>query len=149
MLSPAQLAKSYYMFLFQLPALPERFLRARDYGVFRKSLATEPTRPGAFTSEDLDRYVAAIAQPGALTAMLDYYRAAFRPSLAPRLARIEAPVLGIWGERDPHLGRELAVPDAKWVPNARIERIPEASHWVQHDAPERVNELLLGFFAEG
>lgn len=147
--SPAQIARSYYMFLFQLPALPEALLRAGNFRLILRSLATEPTRPGAFTREDLDRYAAALGQPGAVTGMLNYYRAAIRPSLAPRMVPVEAPVLILWGDRDPHLGKELAEPVAKWVPKVRIERVPEASHWVQHDAPERVNELLLQFFAQG
>jgi pimeloyl-ACP methyl ester carboxylesterase len=59
--------------------------------------------------------------------------------------RIEAEVLVLWGERDLFLGRELAVPPQKLVPNVRVEYIPEASHWVQVDAPSRVNELLVPF----
>ena len=51
----------------------------------------------------------------------------------------------IWGQRDRVLGEELAEPDRRWVPNVRVERIPKASHWVQADAPERVNELLCSF----
>jgi pimeloyl-ACP methyl ester carboxylesterase len=146
MSSPAQLARSWYMLFFQIPWLPEVVFRARDHAIVRWSLTTEPTRAGAFTKDDLDRHADALAQPGALTGMINYYRAAARPSLMPRLARIDAPVLSIWGDSDPHLARELAVPGEKWVPNVRVERIPGASHWVQHDAPERVNDLLIGFF---
>ena len=51
----------------------------------------------------------------------------------------------IWGQRDRVLGEELAEPDRRWVPNVRVERVPMASHWVQADAPERVNELLCSF----
>jgi epoxide hydrolase 4 len=54
-------------------------------------------------------------------------------------------VLVIWGERDPYLGRELAVPPPEWVPDVRVERLPEATHWVQNDAPEQVNRLLIEF----
>lgn len=61
------------------------------------------------------------------------------------MRRIEAPVLVIWGEGDRYLVPELAEPDPAWVPNARVERLPDASHWVQQDRPEKVNELLLGF----
>ncbi len=61
--------------------------------------------------------------------------------------RIEAPVLVIWGEQDRYLGRELAEPDRPWVPHCRVERLPDASHWVQVDRPERVNTLLLDFLA--
>jgi pimeloyl-ACP methyl ester carboxylesterase len=80
--------------------------------------------------------------------MIDYYRAALRQSprkALERMSPIDAPVLVIWGERDRHLGSELARPDPKWVPNVRVQRLPEATHWVQHDAPERVNELLTEF----
>jgi pimeloyl-ACP methyl ester carboxylesterase len=54
-------------------------------------------------------------------------------------------VLVIWGQRDRFLGPELAEPDPRLVPNARVERLPDASHWVQLDQPARVNELLVGF----
>ena len=69
--------------------------------------------------------------------MINYYRAALRRSprkALDRLSPIDAPMLVIWGERDRHLGSELAEPDPKWVPNVRVERLPEATHWVQHDA---------------
>ena len=66
-------------------------------------------------------------------------------ALRKDLRRIDAPVLVIWGERDRYLGRELAAPDRAWVPNARVERLPAASHWVHWDEPERVNALLREF----
>ena len=81
--------------------------------------------------------------------MLNYYRAALRRSPRASTARmrpIDVPVLVIWGERDSVLGSELAEPEPRWVADVRVERLPDASHWVQHDAPERVNELLRSFF---
>lgn len=146
--TPRQLARSWYIGWFQLPWLPEAGLRAFDFAALRRVFRTDPVRPGAFTDDDIERYVQAMAQPGALTATVNYYRAVVRqsPLRARRLLRrVDAPVLVIWGERDRYLGPELAQPDRRWVPNARIERLPNASHWVQHDQPERVNELLLGF----
>ncbi len=146
-----QLRRSWYMFFFQLPWLPERALRARHFVALRRILRRDPVRPGAFSAEDIERYVEAAAQPGALTASINYYRAAFRRN--PRRVRaeprrIEAPVLVIWGEQDRYLGAELAEPDPAWVPNARVERVPDASHWVQVDRPARVNALLLEFLAD-
>ncbi|MGH2852931.1 MAG: alpha/beta fold hydrolase [Solirubrobacteraceae bacterium] len=141
-----QLRKSWYMFFFQLPSLPERLI-ARDGFSFAKR-ALRADSPTAFTDEDLERYAEAWAQPGALTGMLNYYRAALRSSprkALDRLRPIEVPVLVIWGKRDRHLGSELAEPPARWVPHGRIEWIPDATHWVQHDAPGRVNELLIEF----
>ncbi|MFL6272680.1 MAG: alpha/beta fold hydrolase, partial [Actinomycetes bacterium] len=79
---------------------------------------------------------------------INYYRAALRANpLAPvqTLRRVDIPTLIIWGDQDRYLGRELAEPDRGWVPDVRVERIAEASHWVQADAPERVNQLMVDF----
>ncbi len=141
-----QLRKSWYMFFFQIPFLPERLLARNGFSFAKRSLRADS--PGSFSDADLERYVEAWSQPGALKGMIDYYRAALRQSPRKALGRmspINCPVLVIWGERDRHLGRELAQPGPTWVPNVRVERLPEATHWVQHDAPERVNELLTEF----
>jgi epoxide hydrolase 4 len=144
-----QLRKSWYMFFFQIPKLPEYLIARDDFSFAKRSLRSDSK--DAFTDEDLERYVEAWSQPGALTGMINYYRAALRRSPRKTLAQlqpIKASTLVIWGMRDRHLGSELAVPAPEWVPDARFEPVPEATHWVQHDAPERVTELLLGFFAE-
>jgi pimeloyl-ACP methyl ester carboxylesterase len=146
--SARQLRRSWYMFAFQLPWLPERLVAARDFRALRRALRRQPTRPGAFTAQDIDHYVAAAAQPGALHAAINYYRAAVRANplaQAHTLRRVDAPTLVIWGERDRYLGRELAEPDRAWVPDVRVERIAEASHWVQADAPQRVTKLMVDF----
>lgn len=142
-----QLRKSWYIFAFQAPFLPELGLSARDFAALRATLRNDPRQPDAFTDDDIDRYVAALRQPGALTAAINYYRAAVRypASLVRHLQRINQPVQVIWGEQDRYLGRELAIPHPRWVPNARVTFIPEASHWVQHDCPAQVNKLLLAF----
>jgi pimeloyl-ACP methyl ester carboxylesterase len=141
--------KSWYMFFFQLPWLPERLARVRRWRYFRAFSLGTAARADAFSAEDIDRYAEAWSQPGATTAMFNYYRAAFRQSPRRAEARIrvvEAPTLVIWGECDRYLSKELAEPDRADVPNLeRVVRLPEASHWVHHDEPERVNELLLEF----
>jgi len=145
---PAQLLKSWYMFFFQLPWLPEAFCRAGYFARFDQTLGRDPIRPGAFSPEDIRHYKRALAQPGVLTAAINYYRAAFRRSnhADPRLTKpIEVPTLVIWGERDRYLGLELLSGLEGFVPNLRLERLPDASHWVQNDAPEEVNRLLLEF----
>jgi len=147
-----QLWKSRYILFFQLPGLAEKRFAAGDFAILRGYLRRDPVRPGAFSEEEIQTYVEAIRRPGALTAALNYYRAAFRA--APRLVlrarrRIEVPVLLIWGERDRYLGLHLLEGTERWVPDLRVERIPEASHWVQADAPAKVNELLLGHLARG
>ena len=148
LLRPAQLLRSSYMFFFQIPRLPEKGLVVGDFASLRYALRNEPMHPGAFTDVDIERYVEALARPGALTAALNYYRALFRRNpLKARalLRRIEAPVMVIWGERDRYLGKELAEPDPTWVPNLRVERLPDASHFVAEDRPDEVNSLLIGF----
>jgi pimeloyl-ACP methyl ester carboxylesterase len=142
-----QLRKSWYMFFFQIPGLPEKMFSRDDFSFAKRSLRADS--PGSFSDADLERYVQAWSQPGALTGMINYYRAALRRSpraALEQLVPIQTETLVIWGMRDQHLGSELAEPLPKWVPNVRVERLPEATHWVQHDAPERVNELLLEFF---
>jgi pimeloyl-ACP methyl ester carboxylesterase len=144
-----QLLRSWYMFFFQLPRLPERLIAADDWRAFRRVFSD--ARAGAFTPADLDRYREAWSQPGALTAMLNYYRASLRRPPAPAgggsLPPVQAPTLVIWGERDRHLGAELAEPHRDDVPHLdRVIRFPAASHWVQHDEPDRVSGLLIDFF---
>ena len=144
----SQLRRSWYMFFFQLPVLPELFMRAGNFRGLERTLRHDPVRPGAFTDEDIQRYKEAIARPGALTAGINYYRAAFRYSrLSPAQSfpKIEVPTLLIWGEKDRYLGIRLTEGLDRWVADLRIERIPEASHWVQNDAPERVNRLMIDF----
>jgi pimeloyl-ACP methyl ester carboxylesterase len=140
--TPRQLAKSWYMFFFQLRGLPERFLRAGGYRRLLQPMLDE-ARPGAFTDEDLARYREAYDQPGALSAMLAYYRAMFLRGVRVPLRPVEAPTMVVWGERDIHIGRELATPRADLVPDARVEFLPDASHWVQADEPDRVAALLV------
>ncbi len=145
---PRQLARSWYVFFFQLPFAPERLTSAGDFSALRRAMRGQVKRPGALTEEDLDRYAEAWGRPGTMTAAINYYRAAARrgPKEATgRLQVIEAPVRVIWGERDAALAADLADPSPRWVPNAETVRIPEAGHWVQADAPGRVNELLIEF----
>ncbi len=148
LLSPGQVLRSSYMYFFQIPRLPEKVIRARDFALLRSTLGKDPVRRGTFTAEDIECYVGAIARPGALTATLNYYRALLRYPGKTRalLQRIEAPVLVIWGERDRFLNRRLAEPPRLWVPNLlRVERLQDASHWVPEDRPREVNTLLLDF----
>jgi pimeloyl-ACP methyl ester carboxylesterase len=145
---PGQLRKSWYFFFFDLPELPETVVHANHWHFFRHFLGD--ARP-AFTKEETDRYIEAWSQPGAATGMINYYRSSVRTSpkrAEAALRPIEAPTLVIWGERDRYLGPELAEPDHDDVPNLdRVERLPNASHWVHHDEAERVTQLLTEFFA--
>jgi epoxide hydrolase 4 len=145
---PSQLRKSWYFFFFGIPDLPERVVRAKRWRFFRNFL--RDARP-AFTPADVDRYVEAWSQPGAAAGMINYYRASVREKDAEAKIRpISTPTLVIWGMGDRYLGQNLAEPDRNDVPGLeRVERLPHASHWVHHDEPERVSELLVDFFAPG
>jgi epoxide hydrolase 4 len=146
---PGQLKRSWYFFFFDLPELPEGVVRADHWRFFRHFL--RDARPGAFTPQDMERYVEAWSQPGAASGMINYYRSSVRQSpkrAEAQIRPVQAPTLIIWGEDDRYLGPELAEPDHDDVPNLdHVERLPDASHWVHHDEPERVTQLLTGFFA--
>ncbi len=143
--SPRQLLRSWYMAAFQVPALPEAFLGARDGARLGHALRST-ARPGAFSDADLRRYHQAWRQPGALRAMLHWYRAGLRhPGPPPVTEKIETRTLLLWGERDTALGTELIEPIVRRCADIRVERLPAASHWLQHEEPERVNELLVDF----
>ncbi|MBX3414353.1 MAG: alpha/beta hydrolase [Pirellulales bacterium] len=142
-----QLLRSWYMFFFQLPKLPEVMFRI---GKFSRSAAAlqKTSRPDTFSDEDLAKYRAVWAEPGVVTGMINWYRALMRVQPA-RLAsvRVKIPTLMIWGTQDRFLGRELAQPSIDLCDQGRLEFIEEATHWVQHEEPERVNRLLLDFLA--
>lgn len=146
-----QMWRSFYILLFQLPGLPEAALRAGGFSALRRVFREEPVRPAAFADEDVEHYVAALREPGALRSALHYYRAAVRhrgevPPADRRL--IAQPALLVWGDRDPHLGIELSQGLESWVPNLRIEHLADASHWVLEDEPERTTELIVQFLGE-
>lgn len=133
--SPRQLARSWYMGLFQLPWLPEQL---------GKRFADQ------FPERERARYEEAFAQPGALTAMLNYYRAMTRDTpwgAQRRIRTVDAPTRVIWGERDRYLGSDLAEPHRADVPNLEQVIRLDTSHWVQHEAPEEVAALLVEFFS--
>jgi epoxide hydrolase 4 len=144
---PSQLRRSWYFFFFALPDLPETVVHANNWHFFRHFL--HDARP-PFTPEQTDLYVKAWSQPGASTGMINYYRASVRANqkeAAAALRPVKAPTLVIWGERDGYLGPELAEPEHDDVPNLdRVERLPDASHWVHHDEADRVTQLLIEFF---
>ena len=143
-----QLRKSWYMLFFQLPHIPEAVFRAGNYAMMERSFRQEPIRKNAFTNHDIALYKAAISKPGALTAALNYYRANVRflwEESSWLTAVVTTPTLVIWGEHDRYLSVNLLRGLDRWVSDLRVERIKDASHWVQIDAHERVNELILDF----
>lgn len=145
--TPGQLLRSWYMLFFQIPRLPEALIRYEQFGAVRRTLRTDPVRANAFSRKDAAEYVRALSQPGALTAAIHYYRAGFRHSPLHLSNPIQSPTLLIWGERDRYLGIRLTQGLEPWIPRLRVERIPDASHWVLADAPERVSRLMVEFLS--
>lgn len=146
--SPAQLRRSWYIFFFQLPQLPEASLSRNGWTNAIRALKGS-SRRGTFTAEDIERYRAAWSQPGAITAMVNWYRAAARSQgKLASLGRIAVPTLMIWGAQDIALGREMAEPSIALCDRGRLVFIEEAGHFVQHEEPEQVNRLLIQFLGE-
>jgi pimeloyl-ACP methyl ester carboxylesterase len=136
-----QRRRGWYQLLFQFEDVAEALIERDDWRLFREMLG--PAR-------DVDRYVADLSRPGALTAALNWYRANASPR--QELERtspfpvVAAPTMGIWSSDDAYLTEDGMVGSAAHVSGPwRYERVDGAGHWLQLDAPERVNELLLDF----
>jgi pimeloyl-ACP methyl ester carboxylesterase len=145
----AQARRSSYIFFFQLPWLPERSLTRHRAGFLKMMLRRDPATPGAFSPEEIEAYREAFLRPGAATAAINYYRAAFRSGTrVPGLRRSldGVPTLVLWGEGDRYLGAELLDGLDALVPDLRLVRVPGASHWLQADAADAVNTELISFF---
>jgi pimeloyl-ACP methyl ester carboxylesterase len=137
---------------FQLPWLPEAGACAANWRAATRA-PVQTSRPGTFPPRVLARYRTAWSQPGAYSSMLNWYRAALRHRHRPALAdtknadpvRICVPTLVIWGVHDRFVGQELAGASVRLCDNGRVVFLDEATHWVQHEESERVNQLLGDF----
>lgn len=146
--TPQQLLRSWYIGAFQLPWLPELLLQAGDYWMIEQIFRGMAIRKAAFTEADLRAYKTAAAKPGALTAMVNYYRALAGGSFLQRdWSVLEVPTLLIWGEEDAALGKELTVGTENHVRDFHLRYIPQCSHWVQQEQPQRVSTYMQEFLA--
>jgi len=140
-----QLRRSWYVFFFQLPWLPEASMRADNWRGAIRALRGSG-RIDTFTNEDIEKYKEAWSQPGAMTAMLNWYRAVLRyqPPI-PTDARIRVPTLMMWGMKDVALSHRMARPSMDYCDEGNLIFFPEATHWVQLDEAESVNHYLIDF----
>jgi epoxide hydrolase 4 len=149
-MKPAQLRRSWYLFFFQFPWLPEFVLRRRDWALLVRVLR-DTSPPGVFSDANLEQYKKSWARKGALTGMLNWYRAALlRPSklaLDPEASRVKVPALLIWGKNDQFVDEGMARESLQYCDDGHLEMFETATHWVQHEEPARVNNLLSQFFA--
>jgi len=154
--NPVQQQASQYMLMFRSPEA-EAMLSANNFALFQEGILGEGLRRGYFTEADRRAYVEAWSQPGALTGGLNYYRAArigppsgtgdeaSRMKLNFPSLDVKAPTLVIWGEKDPYLLTGNLNGLDRYVPNLRVERIPDGTHWVVPEKPALVNSLIRGF----
>jgi pimeloyl-ACP methyl ester carboxylesterase len=142
---PRQVLRSWYMFFFQLPWLPEALFSALNFRIGESSLFRS-SRPGTFSPEDLAQYRNAWSQPGALTAMINWYRALFRTRVKLRDKTVRVPTRILWGERDDFLLTEMAHESLQYCSSAELFTFANATHWLHHEEPARVSELLIDFF---
>jgi pimeloyl-ACP methyl ester carboxylesterase len=147
-----QYLRSWYIVFFHLPRLPEWLLGYRDFALMRQ-LRQATIRRDAYTDHDIEHYVSAWAQPGALTAMLGWYRAFGRSgqqmvATRAQFESIRPPTLILWGERDVALGVELAEASVPYLADGRLVRFPQSTHWLMAELPDTVNQHLLQHFRE-
>ena len=141
---PGQWLRSLYVGFFQLRGFAERWLTADDAKALRRALAST-SRKGTFSKADLDAYAREWTRPGAMTAMLAWYRALAR--LPRREApRVRMPTLILWGRRDHALQPGLAEASLELCDDGRIRWFPDTTHWIQHEEPEAVSSALESFF---
>ncbi|WP_262028435.1 alpha/beta fold hydrolase [Microvirga sp. Mcv34] len=140
---PSQMLRSLYVGFFQIPFLPEAMLSANGHRSLKDALR-RTSRPGTFSDEDLAQYEKAWSQPGAVTTMLNWYRALpFKPDIKDPI--VQAPTLVVWGTRDRFLERGLAEASLALCRSGDVRWIETATHWVQHEEPEAVNAAMVGF----
>lgn len=146
-----QARRSWYMGFFQLPRLPEFLLSRRHAYAIGQVFLKSASNPERFTPDVIAVYRDQAARPGALTGMLNWYRAApnsMRKQLKLGVPVIQTPTLMIWGEDDTALGKETTYGTDRYVADLKLCYLPGVSHWVQQDAPERVNELMEAWLRE-
>jgi len=143
-----QLRKSWYIFVFQLPWLPEWMLGRNDAEAVGKAFTDMAVHPERFDDDAIRPFRRAASEPGALRAMINWYRAipfGMRDARRSDVPTIETPTLMLWGEQDTALGKELAVGTDEFVDDLTLRFLPDASHWVQQDQPDVVNAMLTAF----
>lgn len=142
-----QLKRSWYIFFFQIPWLPERLLSRNNGDPIKKIISNMAVDQSAFTDEALDHYAKAAMRPGSIHAMINYYRALLRHEFDLGDSKVDIPTLMIWGEEDAALNIKCTEGTEQWVSDLTLHRLPNVSHWVQQEAPEKVNAILRDWLA--
>jgi len=139
---PMQMLKSWYAFFFQLPRLPEWVVRRNKWWFLISAM------PDDLTPEEQNRYREAWGQPGAMTAMINWYRSMIRRSQPSRMPiKVSMPTLILWGKQDPHISYEMALLSVELCENGRLITFEEATHWVMQDKPKEVSQQIIEHFS--
>lgn len=141
----AQRRKSWYIFFFQIPWLPERLMARRKAQAVGRAFSDMAIDKSRFPVAVTDEFRRNALEPGALTAMVNYYRAAVRAgekAMNPEPGTVDVPTLMIWGEEDTALGKATTFGTDKYVSDLTLRYLPGVSHWVQQEAPETVNAMI-------
>ena len=145
-----QMLRSWYIVFFQIPGLPELVLGSRRAalmvrGIQESARRATNGRPATFSEAELDAYRNAWSRPAVLRAMLNWYRALPRGRTTPRGSdgRVRVPTRVIWGVKDTALGKELAQQSVALCEKGELHFVEGATHWVQHEEPERVNAWIV------
>jgi len=142
-----QLKRSWYIFFFQIPRLPEWLLSRNNGDPIKNAFAKMAVDQTNFTDEALDHYAKAATRPGSINAMINYYRALLRHDFDIGDGKVDIPTLMIWGEEDTALNIRCTEGTEEWVADFTLHRLPNVSHWVQQEAPEKVNAILREWLA--
>ncbi len=139
-----QRKKSYYMYYFQLPIIPQLYLKRKKY---KRLVATlvKTSNDGTFSDEDIARYKQAWGQKRAISCMLNWYRASFRRRVKIPDKRVTVPILIVWGINDKFLKKEMAEASLDYCDYGKLEYVNGTTHWVQHEKPGEVNQLIIDF----
>ena len=147
----AQRKKSWYVFFFQIPWFVEWMLSKNDFEYLARML-TRSGRKNTFTEADVAEYKKAWSQKGALTGMLNWYRAVMRRGVRSAFSRkksparrVHVPTMMLWGKRDVALSSEMAQPSIDLCDQGELTFFDKSTHWVQHDASAEVNKKLIDF----
>lgn len=142
---PRQTLRSWYVFMLQVPWLPEWSIRRNDWASLVRGLQAS-SLPGTFPDADFHEYRRAWSQPGAFTGMVNWYRTLFRaPPKPPRNRRILPPTLILWGAKDKFIRRQAAEMSLKLCDQGRLVMYENNTHWLPHEEPAEVSRQILTF----
>lgn len=151
-LGPGQLRRSWYVFFFQLPGLPERAMLRDVTGLLARALRGAAVHRSIFTDSVIEEYARGFREPGRLSAAINYYRAFLREDR--RLLRrdfgrvIMQRTSVIWGLNDPVLPASLTDGMHRFFPDVRFRFVPNCGHFVPEEAPGAVISALRELLEE-